>query len=106
MTILTEAMGFPAASLIVGCPPLPVPSHRAYERVPITEVQKIAAQYRQRFRSSLNALQSTKVSERMALNINPLEPLHVSPTSAAMQSGVSTDTQAMDAPVGALLTLS
>jgi len=106
MRILTEATGSPTASPIVGCPPLPVPSHRAYERVPITEAQQIAAQYRQRFRSALNALQSTKVSEQMVLNTDPLEPSHASPTSAAMQSGVSTDTQAMDAPVGALLALS
>jgi len=108
VSILTEAIGSLTASPIPGCPPLPVPSHHTYERVPITESQQIAAQYRQRFRSSLNDLQSAKVSEQMTLDVStdPLESSHTSPTSTVMQSGVSTDTLAMNALVGASLALS
>ena len=108
VTILTEATSSPTASPILGCPPLPVSSHCAYERVPITEAQQIAAQYRQRFRNSLNAPQSTEHSEQMTLDVNtgPFESSHAFPTRTAMQSGVSTHTRAMNAPVGASLAFS
>jgi hypothetical protein len=71
----------------------------------MTEAQQIAAQYRQRHRSLFDALQSTTVAERTALDAStePLESLHVSPPNTVMQSGVSTETQAVDAPFGASL---
>jgi len=103
VTISTEMMGSPTASPIVGCPPLPVPSHHVCEREPITEAQQIAAQYRQRWLSSQDAPKSTTVSEQTTLSVstNPLEPSHRSPPSTVMQSGVSTETQSMNAPLRA-----
>jgi len=108
VSILTEVMGSLTASPIPGCPPLPVHSHHVYERVPITEAQQIAVQYRRRFRSPLNTSQSTKASEQMTPDVStaPPESSHASPTSTVMQSGVSTDTQVMNALVGASLALS
>lgn len=105
VSILTEAIGSLTASPIPGCPPLPVPSHHAYERVPITEAQQIAVQYRRRFRNPLNTSRSTKVSEQMTPDVStdPLESSHASPTSTVMQSGVSTDTQVMNVLVRASL---
>lgn len=51
-TISTEMMGSPTASPIVGCLPLPIPSHLVCERPPLTEAQKIVVRYRQRCQSS------------------------------------------------------
>lgn len=99
VTVLTGAMGSLATSPIVGCPPLPVPSHSAHERVSITEAQQIVVQYRQRLPSSL--IQNSRVSENPPPNANTdsLESLRASPSSTMMQSGVSTNTKAMNAPV-------
>lgn len=68
LTIITEMMGSPAASPIVGCPPLPVPSYHASEQAPITEAQQIAAQYRQRLYSSSDAPESTVVTDVSTLS--------------------------------------
>jgi len=91
VTVSTDLAGSLTVSPIVGSPPLSVPSHHAHERVSITEAQQIAAQYRQRHRSSMDAYRHTAVSERTTIDVstNPLEPLHASPSSTAIQSGVS-----------------
>lgn len=96
VTISTEMMGSPTASPVVGCPPLSVPSHQECEREPLTEAQQIAAQYRQRHHSS---------PEPPSVSVNPLESRHPSPPSTTTKSGVSVETQAMNAPLRASLTL-
>jgi hypothetical protein len=105
VSVKTDMMGYLTASPIVGCPPPPVPSYHVYERAPITEAQRIAAEYRQRHRSPSDATQSTAVSELTALDVSTerLELSHASPSSAVVQSGVSIDTEAVDAPFGASL---
>ena len=97
VTVSTDLAGSLTASPIVGSPPI---SHHAHERVSITEAQQIAAQYLQRHRSSLDAFRHTAVSERTTIDVstNPLEPLHASPSSSAIQSGVSAT---VNAPFGA-----
>ena len=106
VSVFTTTTGSLTASPIVGRPSLPVPSHRVYERAPVTEAQRIAAQYRQRHRSSLNALQNIEIPGQITLNVStdPLESLvHASPPSTVIQSGVSMHTQAVDAPLEASL---
>ena len=100
VTVSTDLAGSLTASPVVGFLPLSVPSHHVYERVSITEAQQIAAQYRQRHRSTLDAFQSTALSERTTMDVStyPLESLHASPSSTAIQSGVSAT---MNAPFGA-----
>ena len=85
MTITTEMMGSPTASPIVGCPPLPVPSHQVCEREPLIEAQQIAVQCRQRRRS---------------VNGDPVDFSRI-PSSTAMQLGVSVAAQATNAPLRA-----
>lgn len=61
-TILTEQMCSSMAFSLTDFARLPNPSHRAYERVPITEAQKIAAQYRQRHQSSMDVSSTSETS--------------------------------------------
>lgn len=105
VSVKTDMMGYLTASPIVGCPPPPAPSYRVYERAPVTEAQRIAAEYRRRHRSSSDPTQSTTVSERTALDVSTehLELSHASPSSAVVQSGVSIETGTVDAPFGASL---
>ena len=106
VSISTEMMGSPPTSPTVGCPLLPVPSRHTCEREPITEAQQIVAQYRQRHRSSLDAPENTKVSKRAVLGVSAslIESPHASLPNTVIQSGVSTETQVMNAPFRASLT--
>lgn len=82
--ILTEQMGPPMSFSLTGLAHLPKPSHRAYEQVPITEAQKIAAQYRQRYQSPLDAPPTSETFDKGTLNVstgNPVESSRSSPLS-------------------------
>ena len=63
-------MGSPTASPIVACPPLPVPSHQVYKRTPITEAQRIANRYRQRYGGSLDLLENATIFEQGDLDVS------------------------------------
>lgn len=63
VTVFTRSSGTLTVSPIEGCLQLSFPSHDVYEEAPLTEAQRIAAQYRQRHRSLPDVPQSTIVSE-------------------------------------------
>ncbi|KAF9648843.1 hypothetical protein BDM02DRAFT_3269203 [Thelephora ganbajun] len=100
VTVFTDRMGSHTTSPIVGCPP-PTPSYHVYERIQITEAQRIADQYRERRRSSIDVAQGSPVSEQAtpSVNIHSPESLRAFPSSTVIRSGVSTDTQATNTPV-------
>lgn len=106
VTVYTSLSGTLTTSPIGGRPKLPVPSDNASERVQLTEAQKIAAQYRERHRSSSGVFQSITISEPtiLGVNSNPLESRYALPSSTKMQSDVRVDGQATDAVIEASLT--
>jgi hypothetical protein len=99
VTIFTNLSGDLTTSAAVGSP-LPVPSYDVCERVSITEAQKIAAQYRQRHRSSSGAHQGIATFERSTLGMCS-HPLYAPSPSTVIESGVSVDGQATNAAIGA-----
>lgn len=102
VTLYTNISGTLTTSPIAGCRPL-VLSYDVYERVHMTEAQRIAAEYRQRHCSSSDALWGAMISEPTVRDVssNPLESQHVS--STAMQSDACINVQAIDAVIGAPL---
>ena len=62
VTVFTNLSGDLTTSPVVGCSPFRGPSHDEGGRVPMTEAQKIAAQYRQRRSRSSESPSSSKRS--------------------------------------------
>jgi hypothetical protein len=83
-TILTEQMGSPVTLSVADFTCLPKPPHHMYEGVPITEAQKIAAQYRQRHQSTLAVPPTSETLDKGVLNVSaddPVESSHSFPSS-------------------------
>ena len=105
VTVFTSLSGTLTTSPNAGCPPPPVPSPDAYQQVPLTEAQQIAAQYRQRHRSSSDVLQNSAIFEQTVPgpSSNPLESQRAFPSSTVTQSSARVDGHAIDPAIGGAL---
>ena len=105
VTVFTSLSGTLTTSPNAGCPPPPVPSPDAYQQVPLTEAQQIAAQYRRRHRSSSDVLQNSAIFEQTVpgQSFNPLGSHRAFPSSTVMQSSARVDGHAIDAAIGGAL---